>query len=287
MDSVPGVPSQFVRAAWPRGRAQGRLGSEAAARLGAIALEQRGRRIDPVRLRRFREVCGYPEAAGVPAVFMETLFHGLMVELFLSPSFPLRAMGLVHLRQHLVAHRPLDSAEGYDLRCQLTEVRATPRGLELDCAMQARVAGALAWEGLATLLSRDPEATHAAPRPAAAPQPAVEGWSEPRIAAVSADLGRRYAAASGDYNPIHLHPLLARAFGFPRAIAHGMWTLGWALAQVSADLPPGQRVMATFRKPVLLPGRVALRWLPADQGLDLTVRHPDQDLLNLAAEVRW
>ena len=38
------------------------------------------------------------------------------------------------------------------------------------------------------------------------------------------DLGREYAAVSGDHNPIHLYPLTAKAFGFPRQIAHGMWT---------------------------------------------------------------
>ena len=35
----------------------------------------------------------------------------------------------------------------------------------------------------------------------------------------------RYADASGDHNPIHTSPLLARAFGFRGAIAHGMHTL--------------------------------------------------------------
>src|SRR6266487_1403229 len=38
-----------------------------------------------------------------------------------------------------------------------------------------------------------------------------------------ADLGRRYAAVSGDRNPIHLYRLTAWLFGFRRPIAHGMW----------------------------------------------------------------
>ena len=40
---------------------------------------------------------------------------------------------------------------------------------------------------------------------------------------------------SGDVNPIHLHALTARAMGFPRAIAHGMWTY----ARTLAPLGPG------------------------------------------------
>ncbi|MFH1464054.1 MAG: MaoC/PaaZ C-terminal domain-containing protein [Pseudomonadota bacterium] len=288
VQAVPGVLSQLARAAWPRGRAQGRLSQEAGARLGPIAVEQRGRRMDPQRIARFRAVCGYAEGSGVPPVFLETLFHGLLVELLLSPAFPLRAMGLVHLRQRLLAHRPIAPDASLDLRCHLAEVRATARGLELDCAMEAREGDDLSWEGLATLFSRDPEAQRGGGRPPAAPPgPQEESWSEPLLAAVPADTGRRYAAASGDYNPFHLHALLARPFGFPRAIAHGMWTLGWALAQVEGALSPALQVEATFRKPLFLPGRVALRRREVASGLDLEVRHPEQDLLYLAAEVRW
>jgi acyl dehydratase len=35
----------------------------------------------------------------------------------------------------------------------------------------------------------------------------------------------RYAGASGDYNPIHLDPELAKAVGFPSNILHGLWTM--------------------------------------------------------------
>jgi acyl dehydratase len=70
------------------------------------------------------------------------------------------------------------------------------------------------------------------------------------------DLGRRYAAVSGDYNPIHVHPLSARLFGFPSAIAHGMWTKARCLAALSDQLPESFTVEAAFRKPILLPATV-------------------------------
>ncbi|WP_335937074.1 MaoC/PaaZ C-terminal domain-containing protein [Streptomyces sp. PTD5-9] len=80
--------------------------------------------------------------------------------------------------------------------------------------------------------------------------PAVDEWRLP------GDLGRRYGAASGDRNPIHLYPLTARLFGFPRPIAHGMWTVARCLAE--APDPEGiQRVRAVFRAPVPLPSTVA------------------------------
>ena len=51
------------------------------------------------------------------------------------------------------------------------------------------------------------------------------------------DLGRRYAAVSGDRNPIHLYPLTAKALGFPRQIAHGMWSLARCVAALENRLP--------------------------------------------------
>ena len=69
------------------------------------------------------------------------------------------------------------------------------------------------------------------------------------------DLGRRYGSVSGDRNPIHLHALSARLFGFPQAIAHGMWTKARCLAALE-PLPDAYTVDVSFKRPILLPSRV-------------------------------
>ncbi len=74
---------------------------------------------------------------------------------------------------------------------------------------------------------------------------------------LGADLGRRYAAVSGDHNPIHLYAVTAKAFGFPRQIAHGMWSKARCVAMLDPRLPGAVRVDVAFKKPVLLPGSVA------------------------------
>ncbi|GGS54674.1 MaoC/PaaZ C-terminal domain-containing protein [Streptomyces griseoviridis] len=93
------------------------------------------------------------------------------------------------------------------------------------------------------------------------------------------DLGRRYGAASGDRNPIHLHPLTARLFGFPRAIAHGMWTVARCLAEHGT--PEAVTVRAEFRAPVLLPGTVTY----GAEGGRFELRGPD-GRLHLSGEVQ-
>ena len=71
------------------------------------------------------------------------------------------------------------------------------------------------------------------------------------------DIGRRYAAVSGDRNPIHMHSLTAKPLGFPRAIAHGMWTKARSLAALEGALPDAFAVDVRFRRPILLPGSVS------------------------------
>lgn len=39
------------------------------------------------------------------------------------------------------------------------------------------------------------------------------------------DVTQRYAAASGDHNPIHVDPAAARAAGLPAPILHGLYTM--------------------------------------------------------------
>ena len=64
------------------------------------------------------------------------------------------------------------------------------------------------------------------------------GLSRPRIPRplwqLGVDTGRAYAAVSGDFNPIHLSVLSAKALGMRRSIAHGMYLASRALADVGA-----------------------------------------------------
>jgi acyl dehydratase len=105
--------------------------------------------------------------------------------------------------------------------------------------------------------------------------PSVEGGTRATWR-VPGDIGRRYAAVSGDVNPMHLHPLAARASGFPRTVAHGMWTHARALAALEPRLPDAYAVRVAFRSPLLVPatvrflaGREGERWaftVRADRG---------------------
>ena len=72
------------------------------------------------------------------------------------------------------------------------------------------------------------------------------------------DTGRAYAAVSGDFNPIHLSVLSAKALGMRRSIAHGMYLASRALADVGAVKGDAFSWEVAFEAPVFLPARVAL-----------------------------
>ncbi len=62
-----------------------------------------------------------------------------------------------------------------------------------------------------------------------------------------------YAAASGDFNPIHLDDTVAQMAGFEGRILHGLCTFGWALDAFTQYLGAPhlvKKAAARFSKPV-------------------------------------
>ena len=74
----------------------------------------------------------------------------------------------------------------------------------------------------------------------------------------------RYAAASGDQNPIHQDEEVARSVGLPGVIAHGMYTMALAARAVDAWFPGAEVVSfgCKFTNPVVV---------PAEGGVDVEV----------------
>lgn len=207
-------------------------------------------RIDPARMAAYARVCGFPPDGGeVPITYPHILGFPLAARIMAARGFPLPLLGLVHTSIEITRHGPLGPLDCPELTVYAEELRPHHRGTEAVVVTEARLDGGLVWYDRSTYLARhrtdrEPEETARRERE---PLPAVEKWELP------AGLGRRHAAVSGDYNPIHLYPLTARPLGFRRPIAHGMWTFARCLA---ASPGPLRSARAEFRAPVLLPGTV-------------------------------
>jgi acyl dehydratase len=91
---------------------------------------------------------------------------------------------------------------------------------------------------------------------------------------------------SGDHNPIHLHRLTAKALGFPRQIAHGMWSLARCVAALENRLPDAVTVEARFTKPIFLPGTVAFGQDPLADGIAFALTSPHSGVPHLVGRTR-
>lgn len=217
-----------------------------------------GVQIDREHLARYAKVCGFRLRDEVPATYPHMLAFPMHMDLMTDGRFPFGAVGLVHIENRIQIHRPVRLGDALDITVRPSEVRDHPKGKAFSLITEARIDGDVVWEEASVFLRRgggsgggdgDGKAKRSRKKEPE-PPPFVAEWKLP------GDLGRRYAAVSGDSNPIHMHSLSARLFGFPRAIAHGMWTKARCLAALDARLPETYAVEATFKKPILLPGRI-------------------------------
>ncbi len=277
LPEAPNLPALFARAALS---ARGRGGD-----LPATRLARTGVPVDPAQLADYSRVCGFPLADRLPVTFPHLAAFPLQVALMTDPAFPLALPGLVHVRQQISVLRPIGADEALDVQVWAERFAAHVRGATVDLCASVSAGGAEVWRGRSTYLARGAGA------PAGAPDAdvTVQVVALDRAAAqwrVPADTGRRYAKVSGDVNPIHLSSLSAKAFGFKRAIAHGMWVEARALAALAGRLPDAVDVDVAFRKPLFLPSTVALATEPVDGGWDLAVRNAASGAEHLVGTVR-
>jgi acyl dehydratase len=228
------------------------LGGERSSDVPDLVLTLKEVSVDRERLAAYDRVCRFPLRDELPATYPHMLAFPLHLALMTDASFPFPALGLVHVANRIVQHRPANATELLDLRVWATPLEPHPRGTQFTLRSEARVGEELVFEEESTILKRGQsnEAARKDREPAVEDLPVTATWRLP------GDLGRRYASVSGDLNPIHIHPLSAKLFGFPTAIAHGMWTKARCLAALDPRTPQRFTVEVSFRKPILLPATV-------------------------------
>lgn len=247
------------------------------------ALRVRAVRVDRARLNAYSTLCGLPESPELPILFPQVLATPLFLSLMTRPGFPFPLLGLVHVRNQVEQVRPLRVDETFDLSIRLGEGRKVRAGFEFDLVMEATpTESEPVWRATMTVLHRGAKAP--GDGKAKAPAAPVAGHlSEYLKLSAAEDTGRRYAAISQDYNPIHLYPLTAKLFGFPRAIAHGLWTAARCLALLQTRLEAAPKSYSIqFKQPLLLPGRAALRFARQDGAVEFALLSASSDKVHLS-----
>jgi len=238
--------------------------------------------IDVDHLATYNRVCGFALSDVLPPTYLHMLAFPLSVALMTERAFPFPLVGAVHVANSIAVRRPVRVDEEVSLAVRAADLRPHPAGQQFDLVADVTVDGELVWSSRSTYLRRG--------RPSGEKKSGTRREPETPPGAVSlirvpGDTGRRYAAVSGDRNPIHLHALTAKAFGFPSAIAHGMWLKARTLATLEGRLPSAYTVDVAFKLPVLLPTTVAVAAVPQGSGWSLDVRNPRSGKPHLAGAV--
>lgn len=273
--SSPSMPTLYARAgaAMIPGASLLPLVGGAGRDVPDLRLRLTGVQIDGSRLAAYDRVCAFRLRDVVPPTFPHILAFPLQLSLMTDPAFPFPAIGLVHIANRITQHRPIRSSERLQVDVWATPVEDHPRGKQFSLRSEVRAGDELVWEEVSTNLKRGegsgPKSTGQPPAealPSAKDLPATATWTLP------GDLGRRYGSVSGDLNPIHLHPLSARLFGFPSAIAHGMWTKARCLSALEPRLGDPFTVEVAFKRPIPLPAKVEFCEAGAPGAVEFGVR---------------
>jgi acyl dehydratase len=221
-----------------------------------------GATLDPAWLNAYAGCVGLKVGTALPPLALQLAGAPLHMAILGDPRFPFRALGLVHMTQRVTQTRAIPPDSTFDLLAYSTDARWEKRGMSFGLVTEAWFEGECVWRGETRALApgKSPLSPVAGAR---GPDNLESHYGAPirceRRLHVPESTGRRYAAIAGDLNPIHQHAVLARLFGFRRAIVHGTWTLARALALAGLPQTQAFTLDATFRRPVELPSDVLVR----------------------------
>ncbi|WP_026917626.1 MaoC/PaaZ C-terminal domain-containing protein [Gordonia shandongensis] len=241
-------------------------------------------RVDRDEMREYCRATGLQFGSELPLTYLFVLQFPLAMSVMVLPDFPFGAVGSVHVENRIERLRRIAVDEPLSISTHAENLREHRKGMLVDMVSEFRVGRELVAVQTATFLkqqrtSLSDEERGPAPKNVAPPPP-------DRVVGVDLGLIRQYANASGDRNPIHMADLTAKAFGFSRAIAHGMWGAAALLDNVEAQLPDAVVYSVRFGKPVLLPAKLNFYTTRTADGYDLAVRHRRKGYPHITATTR-
>jgi acyl dehydratase len=197
--------------------------------------------------------------AVAPPIFPVVPAFKSFMDASLDPELGADMLRLVHAAEEHVLYAPITPGAVLKVSGVLESVDLTEAGETFTVkATETLASGEVAAEVRGTMFIRGSVPRGAARRPAPDDELPLDVVYE-ESTKVDEDQMTRYAEASGDRNPIHLDPAVARKAGLRRPILHGMCTMAMATKAGVNGLAGGDpsrvsRVAVRFSRPVL-PGQ--------------------------------
>ncbi|GAB3619682.1 MaoC/PaaZ C-terminal domain-containing protein [Glutamicibacter endophyticus] len=265
---IPGLGGVYARALRTIGRKPN------AAVLPQTTLVYPGATVDRAALDAYCQATGAPNNDILPSLFVHTQVFPLAMSLMARDDFPLPLLGMIHLSSQISVDEPLDAAESFDVQVRAENLAAHRKGTSCELVVEILVGSSTRMEMRHVFLAKGVSLPGvAAPKVSEAPESAADTPRRTAHWKLDAGTGRRWAKVSGDFNPIHLSGLSAKALGMPRAIAHGIYLGARALAGIEPQAG-SYRWHIDFKTPVLLPGSVDLAFEPQANGYRVSAWNP-------------
>jgi len=206
-----------------------------------------------------------------PPMFGAPLVWQSVMDAIGDPELGVDMLHLVHSAHEVEFYEPIRAGDTITSTAMIRTIESEPNGESLVLELAAHnQRGALVQLTRFTVFIRGPRAGRPArrrPGESIAPQTApLAEISYP----IAPDQTRRYAEASGDFNPIHLDETVARMAGLPGIILHGLCTMALCCKAVVDRLCDGdprrlKRLRVRFTRPVLPGQTITVRIWPAGQ----------------------
>ena len=111
----------------------------------ALERSASGVRVDPAALAAYDRVCGFTLRDALPATYLHVRAFPMHMELMTDGRFPFPAVGLVHLSNRIVVHRPARVGETFDLVVRTTPIEPHAKGRTFALVSTASVDGEVVW----------------------------------------------------------------------------------------------------------------------------------------------
>ena len=216
-----------------------------------------------------------------PPLFPVRLFHPMVEEVLTDDRLNVDLLRLVHGEQDMRFHRPLKPKDLVAPRARIESIEDKSSGQVMNIHLRLMSAGELVAEADNVVFIRaedggSKDGGGSKKKSSEKDETADRDYLVEASQLVADDQADRYAEASGDHNPIHTDPDVAKSAGLKGVILHGLCTMAFASNAVvdnvcDDDARRLKRLKVRFSKPVFPGQTVTTRiWSEGtEDGLDV------------------
>ncbi|TRX55772.1 MaoC/PaaZ C-terminal domain-containing protein [Thalassomonas sp. M1454] len=201
--------------------------------------------ISPKKVKAFRQLFALNKSQKLPPSYAFIAAFPYLIKMFADKRFAYSPLGLIHLSSEFIEHQAINYSAPISIKIELKQNINDQRGKLIHIETSIYQNEILSLINNNIMLKKIK--TKAATRSVKSQQ--KYNFTGELLEVIKQAKIINYCKASGDFNPIHINTFMAKLFGFPKPIAHGMYLLNAAIAKTNIE---PSYVKAQFKKPCFI-----------------------------------